>query len=326
MESSTQSTSSFRIQSRDIGATWSQVTGASLDVFQEYFRSLFPDSTYICISEEKHKDGGLHYHGQFQFEARKDIKSAKTFNFKGSHPHLEKTNDSVSWNTYVKKEKCFVEWGEFQYLLKRPAAKTGKEAGLMKKKLTNKELLEGDLVTMVDTDQISLYDLGKLIKARSEYALLKGSVKPTCEGLMPSLWDGIVLEYKPLTCDTKQRHIWLWSDGPNKGKTTFLKKLDSMYRCFWYNPSEKFQNNVLSNGQFMLFDEMNFGRMPTASALNSMCDNTFAFPIKGGSPVVVKEFLCVVCSNKPIATLYPNQSTVVKARFLEFCLNDAKPL
>lgn len=59
--------------------------------------------------------------------------------------------------------------------------------------------------------------------------------KVLCEGFIPNDFEKLM----PLI-EGKKRHYWVWSQGPNKGKTTWLKELDSLYRCSWYSYEEKF--------------------------------------------------------------------------------------
>lgn len=56
-----------------------------------------------------------------------------------------------------------------------------------------------------------------------------------CKDIVPNTWDQIM----PLLT-TKQRHYWIWSDEPNKGKTTWLNEMASTFRCSWYNYQENF--------------------------------------------------------------------------------------
>ncbi|AXH79314.1 MAG: Rep [Circular genetic element sp.] len=65
-------------------------------------------------------------------------------------------------------------------------------------------------------------------KARQELELARG---------IPTPWN-----YSIMLTSSKRKHVWIWSSGPNKGKTTgFLKPLDTNYRCSWYNYNESFQ-------------------------------------------------------------------------------------
>jgi len=98
----------------------------------------------------------------------------------------------------------------------------------------------------------------------------KARNKPTCEDYIPNTWD---LELPLLEQGEKKKHYWLWSTEPNMGKTTFLRKLDSDYRCSWYNVNESFQQ-IHTDSQFILFDEYSVPHLKV-TALNSMCDATY---------------------------------------------------
>ena len=40
--------------------------------------------------------------------------------------------------------------------------------------------------------------------------------------------------------DPKKRHHWIWSDQPNRGKTTFLLNLEEQFKAAFYNCDEKY--------------------------------------------------------------------------------------
>lgn len=104
--------------------------------------------------------------------------------------------------------------------------------------------------------------------------------KPDCAGYIPNSW-GLRLPLKPLS--EKKKHYWFWSSEANKGKTTFLKAIQSQYRAAFYAFTEVYQN-MNQNIQFLLLDEMSHGGKLSVTDLNQMCDGTYSYPIKGGSP------------------------------------------
>ncbi len=67
------------------------------------------------------------------------------------------------------------------------------------------------------------------------YRTSKARAKPDCIDYIPNTWDTVMALHAP---DHKRRHYWIYSTCPDKGKTTFLEKLDNDYRCSWYNKSE----------------------------------------------------------------------------------------
>lgn len=40
--------------------------------------------------------------------------------------------------------------------------------------------------------------------------------------------------------EPKQRHQWIYSDQPNRGKTTFLETMADKYRAAYYSTEEKY--------------------------------------------------------------------------------------
>jgi hypothetical protein len=58
-----------------------------------------------------------------------------------------------------------------------------------------------------------------------------------------------------------------------------------------------------------------------ATVLNSMCDGTYQYPVKGGAARSVKAY--IICTgNKHPATMYPNAWQYIEARFNVFRLDD----
>jgi hypothetical protein len=55
--------------------------------------------------------------------------------------------------------------------------------------------------------------------------------------MLPNTWDLVL----PLLPGEKKRHYWIWSAEPNRGKTTWLRMLDTKYKCSKYSYDEKFQ-------------------------------------------------------------------------------------
>lgn len=298
----------FRLQSRDIGLTYSQCPLDRSEIV-EFLKKICPNASYGIVSMEKHKDGNTHYHAQLQFTKKKDA-SEKTFDIGKQHPNIQGTKGSVTWNDYVKKEKessDWEEWGTFEVVVGQSKKKT---------KMANKELLEGDLKSMVDTDKISLFTLPALMNARKAYSTLEVSLKPRAIDRLPDNWAGLDL---PLLTD-KRRHYWLWSTGVNTGKTTFLKKLKSMFCCSTYNLREKYQKIDISS-QFIVMDEFCKGNLEHFGVLDQMCDGTYPFPIKQRESIDLTNYYVIICSNWPISDVFPAHAVdKLQARFIEIDL------
>ena len=117
--------------------------------------------------------------------------------------------------------------------------------------------------------------LFKAIKARDNLQV--------CTDQIPNSW----CIPMPITGD-KRRHYWVWSSGPNFGKTTWLKWLSDRFRCSWYNTSEGFQSDIREDTQFLLFDEYSGGKVLKSTQLNQMCDGTYIYPSREGQELLFK--------------------------------------
>lgn len=92
--------------------TWSRCP----ETWEQMIRVLMPkwssDVEILVVSQEKHQDGGLHYHAFFKFKSRKNFKSPFTFDLvmepgKEYHANYKVANQPEGWMKYVLKEK---EW------------------------------------------------------------------------------------------------------------------------------------------------------------------------------------------------------------------------
>lgn len=298
----------FRLRDRDIGLTYSRCE-ASKEEVRQHLLHLLPKASYICVSAEKHKDGAGHLHVQVQLPYRPDILNARFFDYGCDHPNVIRVQDSLNWNNYIKKDTDYVEVGKWEQI---------KILSKKKAKIDNKRLLEGNLQEMIDNNEISLFSLPGLLNARKAYQEISKSTNPDLPKFLPSPWMGLSLPVHPIT--EKQRHYWINSSQPNKGKTTFLKSLDSAYRASYYACSEKFQD-LKADSQLLLFDEFGKGNSVKITELNQMCDGTFKYPRKGKPAVVLQDPYLVICSNFSISDVYPNSNGRVEARFKEITLD-----
>lgn len=302
--------SEYRIRAKDIGLTFSRCDIPKEEILIHLKLILGDKVSYLCVSQETHKDGGKHLHAQLQFYKEYDSKNTRVFDYMGYHPSIEKIRNSEDWNKYVKKEGNVTEWGTFKCLLKK------KE----KKKIDNMKILTGDLISMINNNEINVLSLPSILNARKLYQEISASTNPIIlPGVnLPDNWKTVTLPVYPTT--HKQRHYWLYSDMPNMGKSTYLKKLFDMYRASYYSCQEKFQS-LKADSQFVLFDEYGKGNSVTITALNQMCDGTYQYPCKGRPALTLDHPYIIICSNYPISFVYPNSNGRVEARFNEIRLD-----
>lgn len=178
----------------------------------------------------------------------------------------------------------------------------------------NKRIIEEDLTDLVLEGEVHIKDFLRY-KANKEAFLRELSrQKPLCNGYIPNDF-GLIL-----TMETgKQRHLWIWSSGPNKGKTTFLMQLKDKFPCYMYSFSEIYQSPT-KDTQFVLMDEYTKAHLPLTQ-LNQMADGTWAYPVKGAPSVTLNSPTLVICSNRHPKDVYTNYFDLLLARFRVFELD-----
>jgi hypothetical protein len=299
----------FRVQSKDIAVTYPKCPLTPLEL-KIHLQTVWPSIKYVCVSQETHEDGVPHLHAQLQFTKKCNIINARILDIQGYHPNIQATNHSTQWNDYVKKDGNWLEEGEYQ------AINNGH--GRRKKPMDNATLLTSNVKSLIDSDQVSLFSLGSLLRARQLYKDLCPVILPTCTEKLPDHWPNLTLDLPPV--NIKKRHYWLYSTVPDLGKSTFLKLLNSSFRCSYYSQTEKYQV-IQQDSQFILIDEFAKGNSVRITDLNLMCDGSYKYPRKGKEPVVLTEPYLVICSNFPISTVYPNSNGRIEARFKEIQLD-----
>jgi hypothetical protein len=299
----------FRIQSKDIAVTYPKCPLTPLEL-KVHLQAVWFSIKYVCVSQETHEDGVPHLHAQIQFEKKCDIRNARILDFQGYHPNIQPTNHSTQWNDYVKKEGNWLEEGEFKA--------TNNGHGRKKTNLDNATLLNSNVKSLIDSDQVTLYSLGTLLRARQLYKDLCPETLPTCTQKLPDNWVGITLDLHPVSI--KKRHFWIYSIQPDQGKSTFLEKLNSSFRCSYYTQSEKYQV-IKQDSQFVLFDEFAKGNSVRITDLNLMCDGSYKYPCKGKESVLLEKPYIVLCSNFPIDAVYPNSNGRIESRFNQIVLD-----
>lgn len=216
----------------------------------------------------------------------------------GHHGNYQTASNWKAVQEYLKKDGNYISNFDVDAAARKKAS--GRDL--------NKRLLEEDLATLCLEGE---FPLEKYLKLKTcKEAILKdlSPSLPRCLGFIPNTLEKVL----PIK-EGKRRHFWIWSSRPDTGKTTFLKSVASSYPSHWYAYKEVFQS-VHPGTQFVLLDEYSIAHL-SATQLNQMCDGTWVYPFKGGSPVQLVEPLVLICSNKPPEEVYPNCFPLINARF-----------
>lgn len=278
----------------------------------QFFRDSFPVESAV-IGLEYHQDGSPHIHCLIIFDRQIHKRKADCFDFivdmdtfHGNYQKVRNVNDVLKYITKHDKEPL-----TFNYDV---AAKL--QATAKKQKYTNMQVIQTPIVTLIENETVSIGMAPKLQQAKDFYFMEKArSDLIDVIDSIPNPWTDLF----PIDFDLKQRHIWVWSTGPNLGKTTWLKQLDQKYKCGWYTYSETFQP-FHRDTQLVLCDE--FSGKISITQLNQMCDGTYQYPTKGAMPTLIRKPLIIIASNRSIVDVYPKFHQFASARFTEICLDE----
>lgn len=305
----------FRLLTNELSITYARCP-LTIQQIVVHLKHVCKTWSYICVSQESHKDGCLHLHAHLQLSVNKDIQNERMFDYTVPleinkediyHPSIEKTVDTVEWNEYIKKNGVYEEDGQIVVL------STG---GIRTKKLSNEYLINKDLIEMIDKEEIELVQLPSVLKAKNTYLGLKRAkerslkVKPT---MLETPW-GIQLVIN----SEKKSHYWVWSTKPNYGKTTWLQCISEKYRAAYYKAKCDMQD-VDADVDFVLVDG---NKVVPYDDLEQMCDGThqYRIPYIGVRPLINKPTV-IICCNRSIDVAYPYMADIIKARFTEIALD-----
>lgn len=271
------------------------------------FQSKGKDIEQYCIAQEKHEDGSPHLHCYLLLKKRFNCRDEHFWDLGLYHGNYQAVKSPEKVLAYCKKDGNYISTFDVQ-------AKTAAIKG--KISYVCAQLLQGaSLPQLVQDFPSALLQYDKLKRNLQLYKADQVPLLPRCSTFIPNTF-GLVLP----VLTTKQRHYWFWSASPNKGKTTFLLSLQDQFPCLWYNKEELYQLHT-PNAQFVLLDEYTCKPLPV-NILNSMCDSTYQYPVKGSHSFQILSSIVIVCGNRSPFDLYQESfHELLKARFLINCLD-----
>ncbi len=179
------------------------------------------------------------------------------------------------------------------------------------------QTLWSDLIEIVESETKYGLDglLSTLIYCIQQLKENSASPKPSLPMWLPNPWGKVLPSFKK----SKKRHYWIYSDGPNYGKTTgFAKPLEKEYRCV-IQAGDFSSWNVSGSVECIILDDYNTPALKW-STLNQLCDNTYSFRVLYSRPKRLDNFLVIILSNFSIKDLYPNMNIFLYERFNEIKL------
>lgn len=265
------------------------------------------DILEYIIAQEAHQDGTDHLHAFIRLKAKFNCKSPSFWDLGRFHGNYQAARSWKSVSAYCKKGGKFISSIDLD-------SKT--EAEKSKRSYVAELLLKGTpLSEIVKEHPATLFEYGKL---KQNWALFQADLIPAlprCFGFIPNTW-GLLLPVSTI----KQRHYWFWSSSPNKGKTTFLDQVEAHHPSFRYSIAELYQTPS-PQAQFVFLDEYSTGHLKITQ-LNSMCDGTYQYPVKGSCSFLLKGSILLVCGNRSPLEIYSEPyHELIKARFNIHCLD-----
>lgn len=190
-----------------------------------------------------------------------------------------------------------------------------KPRGIFQNATRNKIILDYNNKDLIDQGLIPIEKLITVVNNKNEYARQTVDEREELPDPIPNPW-GL---YLPNDRDNKRCHYWIWSSGPNWGKSTLAGQLVHEYRGELKNGGFDWWN-IREDCDFICLDEYRSGLK--YNDLNSICDGNYDFRIflRGYIRLKVKPIV-IVFSNFSIEDSYPNMKELLYARFNEFKLD-----
>lgn len=272
-----------------------------LEIFKAMKISSPLEEWVIC--HEAHKEKGFHVHAFLKY-FQKVQQSPTKWDF---------VHEGKTYHGHYVPAKCWRAVSQYctkdgNYIANFDVQRADKKKSCQRER--NELLLTRDLTELVREGEISLFQYPTMKAAKEAFMRDTAIVLPRAEegSQLKNLWGKILL-----LMPVKQRHYWIWSRKPSTGKTSFLRDLALLHPVHWYGYNEHFQN-IHCATQFVFLDEYSTAHLKVTQ-LNQMCDGTYPYPVKGENPVTLFSPTVLVCSNKPVEEVYPNQFLLVQARF-----------
>lgn len=287
----------------------------------DYYGAHFEE--YV-VAHEKHKNGDDHLHVYLKLRSSTELEG---FRFSVYYPQFANLPWGNRWyqGNY---QGCRSSKNVTKYCTKSDDYLanfdvSSKLASLQgHRKFIGNLLLTQPLHSLIEKHPELLFDYAKLKANVDAYKMDILPATPEIPVMIPNNFGCIMLYNR----DQKRRHYWIYSTQPNRGKTTFGLSLEKDLSASFVGGDRGFFD-VKANSRILIFDEFTTPRF-TCTQLNQMCDGTFSYAYfkQGNVKLEEKKPLIVVLSNAPIDQVYPNKSLIVKARFIELCVDTFPPI
>jgi hypothetical protein len=247
----------FRLSAKSVFLTYPKCKMSKESALKQL--KLKKESTYICVSHEKHEDNTDHLHALVQYDDKLVTTRADYFDLEDEedaiayHGNYQGAKDASNVLKYVQKGEDYVQEGLFL---------TNNASDVQKRALLNKEILTTPLNILVDEGKISLFNYQQI----------------RCAKMLYTLDSMVVPEYMPKTC------LWIWG-STGIGKSRWIRTNHPGF----FNKSQNKWWDGYSGEKVVLIDDFDHSGNALGHLLKIWADcYSFTAEIKGGTikPVV----------------------------------------
>lgn len=253
-----------------------------------------------CIAQEFHEDGEPHLHCLLVLEKKKTVASANYFDLAHCHGNYQACKNRIKVFDYI--TKCDAT------PLTNMDAESLKVKSLTRVQIGKRILAGEELKDLVEEYPQYIFGFKRLqddLKAYQDAKVVYRSLGTTLE----NPW-GFLIYPK----GGKRRHYWIWSNQPNKGKTTWARSLESKYGAY-IKSSDFTYWNITGKETIVILDDYNVAGL-RFHTLNQLCDGSYEARVFMGGNKRVRPDLVIVLSNLSLRELYPFKYDLLEARFI----------
>lgn len=287
----------FRLNAKNLFLTWPKNATDPQTCMESLITQFGADNvSYVCVSQEEHKDGDPHLHALVCLKQKCDIKNAGELNFAAGHKqgNYQSTRKVKDVYNYVRKGGKFVEHGVF------PQTDSEKKSTLIATAIRNGQSLEQ--VEEMDPGYFMIH-LRVLTNYQQFVSRKKQKETLPRPPLIMSRWKTLFEIGFPRV--HKQKQYWICGP-PNSGKTSLiLTLLEEGFRGFEIPTNNDFSLYSDHTYDFAYIDE--FKGALTLQFLNLWLEgSTQTLNYKGGSYQKKQNLTTFILSNLSPNEVYKN--------------------
>lgn len=298
----------FQLNTKQLFLTYPQCPLPKQEAL-DYLLTLLDEYNVLeyIVAHEHHANGADHLHCYFKLELPYRTRDSTALDIGTHHGNYQGCRSAKNVVRYCTKEEDYLSNFDVAAVVNKKSNRRMVAEELLLKKRPLVDVIQDHPELIFGYTKLKL----DLIALQEDLAVQKNPL-PTW---IPNPWGKLLPSFK----SSKKRHYWIWSDGPNYGKTTgFAKPLAEEYDAV-IQTGDFFYWNVTRSTECLILDDYNTAKL-NWSSLNQLCDNTFAFRVFQRGSITLKKYVLIILSNAPISELYPNMHLYLYARFNEIKL------